>query len=519
MGVVYRAQDTKLLREVALKFLPPGADGDRMAIGRLTREARTASALNHPNICTIYEIGEHDGRPFIAMELVEGQSLSQAIDGTPTDITRLLSLGIEIADALDAAHGRGILHRDIKPSNIIVTARGHAKILDFGLAKAIGSDRGHALSPDAPTQMMTSPGIVAGTVGYMSPEQARGQDLDARSDLFSFGAVLYEMATGRPTFGGSTIGVVIDALLNHPPTPPRELNASLPPALDDLLSKALEKDRDLRYQTAADLRADLQRLSRGLSGGAVVTTGRSTIPVVASSTRPMGRRVAVAAATIVAVAATAYAVFDRQTPLTVEPSHTTLAEAMPVTEIPALERSPAPVAGGDVALTADTSVVATPPPTDLPAIRAKLRSGDAEGALADLRDVMTRQPAPPSIEAYALLLEVHQRRADPTAAIAAIEELTTQHSTNPRAADLLLQIARMQVVRQGPGQAGRLMFARQLTDRIRTQYPDSAAAPAAIRLQEQLDARLGAPRGAVESTVTPTRRAGWPREGRGSLAR
>jgi len=568
MGVVYRAEDTRLLREVALKFLAPGADGDRTAIARLTREARTASALNHPNICTVYEIGEHEGRPFIAMELVEGQPLSQVIAGRPLPIERLVALGTEVADALDAAHNRGILHRDIKPSNIVVTRRGHAKILDFGLAKAIGAERGRLLSPDAPTQMTTSPGVVAGTIGYMSPEQARGLELDARSDLFSFGAVLYEMATGRPSFGGSTIGVVIDALLNHAPTPPREINASLPPALDDVLSKALEKDRDLRYQTAADIRADLQRLGRGLQSGSLsgrtaIASPATSVPIpmgASSSRRSKGRRLVLAAATIVAAAAAMFGALGREArpvaesrpeaPLVVVASpaapppaaapasgDTTgggAASQTPVPAAPAASAEPdlaaAPsvkldsepqseIAGGPLSSPAGTQGGERSLSSDLTAIRAKLRSGDAEGALKDMRDFMAGHPGPPPVEAYALLLDIHQRRGDPAAALATIDELTTQHPTTPAVADLLLQIARSQVMRQGQGQAGRLMFARQLTQRIRTHYPQSPAAQPAIQLQEQLDARIAAARAGGEGAISPARRTERLREGRGTRLR
>jgi serine/threonine protein kinase/tetratricopeptide (TPR) repeat protein len=304
MGVVYEAEDLKLHRHVALKFLPQELENDPSARERFQREAFAASALNHPNICTIYEIDEGNGQHFIAMELLQGQTLKHRMSGKPLAMDQVLEWGAEVVDALDAAHAKGIVHRDIKPANIFVTDRGHAKILDFGLAKVARKENtaagvGQSELPTASEQDLTSPGTALGTVAYMSPEQVRGEDLDARTDLFSFGLVLYEMATGRLAFPGNTSGVIFHAILSQAPVSPLRLNPQIPPKLEEIINKALEKDRKLRYHSAADLRTDLARLKRDTDSGRSVVGASATEAAIHSWWRS---RAAIGIAAVVVIA-------------------------------------------------------------------------------------------------------------------------------------------------------------------------------------------------------------------------
>jgi TolA-binding protein len=546
MGVVYKAQDTRLGRLVALKVLPQATAEDEEATERFRREARTASSLNHSNICTIYSFDEQDGQLFLAMELLEGETLDAKLSGHPLPLPLLLDLGTQIADALENAHTDGILHRDIKPANIFLTHRGHVKILDFGLAKLTQGVH-HRVSQDLqPTAQFTSQvGTTVGTISYMSPEQARGEDLDPRTDLFSFGVVLYEMATGRPSFPGVTTAVVFDGILNRQPTPPSAVNAAIPVELDRIITKALEKDRELRYQSAADLRADLQRLKRdsGLRPSAVglqtadpaaatvVLLPRDSAPKPADSSGWSVQALAIAgaaAAVVVLAIATLIATWPRTsddpdaaaaavgsgtapTDAADSPARSAAAptqgsaaatgpveSAAPATPEPpappASPASPVPGASGPAATvgagspgTARSSEAAARERLEI--ARAKLNSHLLEPALADLRQIFIDFPSSAAAaDASFLSAEILERLGRLEDAMAAHIEFNRRFSRDQRLAASKLRLAQLTLQSRQPNREN---SARQILGEIATTHSKTPQALAALQMKLKLEQGRG----------------------------
>jgi serine/threonine protein kinase/outer membrane protein assembly factor BamD (BamD/ComL family) len=505
---VYKAEDLALGRPVALKLVPRELSADHGMIARFQHEARTASSLNHPNICTIYEIAEHEGRYFIVMELLEGQVLSRVIGGRPAASDRVIELGIQIADGLDAAHAGGIVHRDIKPANIFVTDRDHVKILDFGLAVPL--PRGHEGSMPGGTQSART----SGTAPYMSPEQVRGENLDARSDLFSTGVVLYELITGRRAFSAPDIPAIMDLIVSQSPVPLRDLNAAVHPELERIVGKALEKNRKLRFQTAADLRADLQRMKRDLESVEAATTRRHGDPARSSGSSlaasPRGRRIAVAGAALVGSALMAIVIASVQS----------------ARRLPPLENAPpAPsssAARGDVVLPAPVPVPAKPssrqesppksialrkdivvepaasvervPASSLPWAEQELRIAQAkvdaklfEQALVTLQGITAKEGVGEAATgAYFLMASVHERQGRIEDAMATHLEFAHRYREDARAPEALFLMAQNTLrTKRGTKEAD----ARELLGTLASSYPQSSWAPRALMMRGELEER------------------------------
>ena len=514
MAVVYKAEDLALGRAVALKVVPRELAADYAMITRFQHEARTASSLNHPNICTIYEIAEHENCHFIVMELLEGQVLSRAIGGRPISCERVIELGIQIADALDAAHAEGIVHRDLKPANIFVTHRDHIKVLDFGLAVLLPSGATGAAWRE------TRWGITGGTVPYMSPEQVRGEDLDGRSDLFSIGVVLYEMITGRRAFNGSDKAAIMDGILNQSPLRLAEINPAVPPELERIIGKALEKNRKLRFQTAADLRSDLQRLKRDLDSAVAVMSRAHGDPESAgprarpSSTvsRRMGTVAAVSGvllATVAVILIAGFQITRSSLPVTIPaappvaasaeearpPAQATLpAGAHPSPPAAALPRPPAATGSAREALptpkAAEKGISAPAASTiwaerELGVARAKVDAGLFDQALLTLQGISAKEGAGKSaVEADFLIASLHERQGKLEDAMATYLEIANRYRDDPRAPEALFLMAQSVLRTRRPAREAE---ARRILSELATKYPDTSWAPRALIMRGELE--------------------------------